>query len=89
MLASVTEVIVSQCINVLNHTVHLKLALCSVSIKKKKNTRMNTFMLIFAHIYEYHLRIYSKTETIGRKGITYVRLLIYINRLFSRFLKNF
>ena len=36
MLASVTEVIVSQCINVLNHTVHLKLALCSVSIKKKK-----------------------------------------------------
>lgn len=89
MLASVTEVIVSQCINVLNHTVHLKLALCSVSIKKKKKTRMNTFMLIFAHIYEYHLRIYSKTETIGRKGITYVRLLIYINRLFSRFLKNF
>lgn len=54
---------------------------------------MNTFMLIFAHIYEYHLRIYSKSETIGRKGMKYVRLLIYINRLFSqvsqKFLKDY
>lgn len=77
VLANVTAVIVLQHINVLNHTVHLKLARCYMSVKKK-----NTRMLVFAHIYEYHLRIYSKSEIIGRKGMKYVCLLIYINKPF-------